>query len=504
MLHNQVKNEARIMYGGFKQSRFQCKWRVFPCFCRRSTNQLSISTVLITDKESIERMRFPEFIQRQRFCRLLVLLLLGTCWVNQVMAQANAPRMALLIGNSTYGGEWPQLRNATNDAQDLGQKLAQLGWQTTVTTNRTLDNMMDDVQNFVERAQRAKAGQLLLYFSGHGLEWERGAFLIPVDLSTAEGQKVSYKAMSLQKIVSDLQRAPGLKLIMIDACRTRPGAKGQEGGLPNPEAKEPLPSDVLVAYASEAMQAASDGVVNGQRNGVYASGLLMALNQVSKTGAKFNDVMATAEDEVRKLSRGQQNPKAYVSLSSASRFEFAAQPAASKPTLVANPIPVQTPSSITVLLHGRYQILGDGSELKDTQTDLIWARCSLGQRWDGSRCMGEAQIFTFAKAQKLVSSSGWHVPNIRELHSLVWCSTGRTKYIGDPKDGEEAIKHWCDGDYNSPTIQSDVFPQTPSNWFWSSSPYVGDADYAWGVNFGTGYINNVKFRYYNGHVRLVR
>ena len=259
-------------------------------------------------------MKLPEFALRLWRYALLVLLLLGLFWGAQARAQANAPRMALLIGNSAYTGEWDELTTTINDANDLGQRLAELGWQTTVTTNRTLDNMMDDVQNFVVSAQRANAGQLLVYFAGHGLEWERGAFLIPVDLQTSEGRRVSYLALNLQRLLNELQRAPGLKLVMIDACRTRPRVRGGGGGLPTPDTQ---PNDVLVAYASEALQAAMDSVVRGQRNGVYASGLLSALNNVSRNGGGFNDVMADTDIEVQRISGGQQNPMQWVSALSA-------------------------------------------------------------------------------------------------------------------------------------------------------------------------------------------
>jgi formylglycine-generating enzyme required for sulfatase activity len=259
---------------------------------------------------------------RYRWPYILLASLL--CWVGAAGAQTAAPRMALLIGNSAYKGDWPVLKNTVNDARDLGQRLKELGWQTTVTENRTGDQMLSDVQDFIVRAQKAKAGQLLLYFSGHGAEWDKGAFLIPVDLPSDHGLAVSHKSMSLQKIVTSLQAAPGLKLVMLDACRTRPGSKDGSGGLPSPEAEKPLPNDVLVAYASEALQAAMD---SGERNGVYASGLLKALSNVSKTGASFNDVMAETEEEVQRLSRSllgrQQNPKTYVSSSSAKRFAFA-------------------------------------------------------------------------------------------------------------------------------------------------------------------------------------
>jgi hypothetical protein len=40
--------------------------------------------------------------------------------------------------------------------------------------------------------------------------------------------------------------------------------------------------------------------------------------------------------------------------------------------------------------------------------------------------------------------------------------------------------------YN-PAIDGTVFPSTPPNYFWTSSPYVGSAANGWTVNFSGGY-----------------
>jgi hypothetical protein len=46
--------------------------------------------------------------------------------------------------------------------------------------------------------------------------------------------------------------------------------------------------------------------------------------------------------------------------------------------------------------------------------------------------------------------------------------------------------------------------EAPKNgWYWSASPYVGNASGAWGVIFGNGYVSDY-YRSGYGHVRLVR
>lgn len=55
-------------------------------------------------------------------------------------------------------------------------------------------------------------------------------------------------------------------------------------------------------------------------------------------------------------------------------------------------------------------------------------------------------------------------------------------------------------------IDTVAFPGTPAtavDAFWSSSPYVGRASYAWVVNFSLGYVYNDR-RSSVFYVRLVR
>ncbi len=118
------------------------------------------------------------------------------------------------------------------------------------------------------------------------------------------------------------------------------------------------------------------------------------------------------------------------------------------------------------------------------RTGLVWQRCAVGQTWTGSSCSGSADTYTYDEAIALTDSfaghSDWRVPNANELASIV-------KY-----------------DAVYPAINQDQFPNTPNNAFWSSSPYVGNADYAWSVSFSSGYVYHYFNRNLNLPVRLVR
>ncbi|WP_019520603.1 Lcl C-terminal domain-containing protein [Faucicola boevrei] len=131
----------------------------------------------------------------------------------------------------------------------------------------------------------------------------------------------------------------------------------------------------------------------------------------------------------------------------------------------------------------RYQDMG--AEVKDNVTGLIWQRCSIGQTWNGNTCTGTATEHTWKQALTVAKNlgKGYRLPNIKELQSLI-----ETKCY-------------------SPAINTSIFPNTETAFYWSSSPYVQFDDLAWGVNFNLGN-SNVGSRYgtnmKNAYARAVR
>ena len=132
----------------------------------------------------------------------------------------------------------------------------------------------------------------------------------------------------------------------------------------------------------------------------------------------------------------------------------------------------------------RYDIHGDGT-VTDTVTGLMWMQCSLGQDPDAN-CSGNAtehnwqEALEAAEASTSATYTDWRLPNIKELSSLA----ARDRY--------------------NPAINSTIFPNTSSDWYWSASPDAYDSSvYAWQLNFNNGN-DNSYLRDDNVHVRLVR
>ena len=131
----------------------------------------------------------------------------------------------------------------------------------------------------------------------------------------------------------------------------------------------------------------------------------------------------------------------------------------------------------------RFTDNGNGT-VTDRATGLIWKQCAEGL--SGAGCAtGSVEAFTWQAALQraadadFAGSSLWRLPNKNELASL--------------------IERRC----YDPAINARFFPNTPSSWFWSSSPHAGDSSRAWYVDFYGGFVDNYG-KDDAGYVRLVR
>jgi len=132
----------------------------------------------------------------------------------------------------------------------------------------------------------------------------------------------------------------------------------------------------------------------------------------------------------------------------------------------------------------RYTYNSVGDEVTDTVTGLIWKRCVEGMSYSGGTCTlnGSATTFTWEGALKhAATQSGWRIPNIKELKSLV-----------ETACHDKAINH-------------KAFPTSP-NEVWSSSVTMKDykENYAWFTDFVNGHTAYYRLKSKTLSVRLVR
>lgn len=103
----------------------------------------------------------------------------------------------------------------------------------------------------------------------------------------------------------------------------------------------------------------------------------------------------------------------------------------------------------------RFTDNGDNT-VTDNQTGLVWNKTTIASDVD------------YADAEKAVAElgEGWRLPTVDELQTIV----DRTKY--------------------RPAIDAEAFPDTHSDWYWTSTPCAWNDKARWVVYFDYGYVYN--------------
>ena len=126
----------------------------------------------------------------------------------------------------------------------------------------------------------------------------------------------------------------------------------------------------------------------------------------------------------------------------------------------------------------------DGT-VTDQTFKLTWMRCSLGQLWVVDTCVGDAselnwqQALQIAHGYEFANKKGWRLPNIKELATITERSCVR------------------------PAINEELFPNTPSDDFWTSTPSIQDIERVWVIAFFNS-SNSLKQKELFVFTRLVR
>lgn len=126
----------------------------------------------------------------------------------------------------------------------------------------------------------------------------------------------------------------------------------------------------------------------------------------------------------------------------------------------------------------------DGT-VTDSKHGLIWMRCSVGQSWQNNSCVGDASALSWQQALVVahgyvyINQQGWRVPNVKELASIT------------------------EGQCVRPAINTELFPNTPADDFWTSTPSVTDPQRAWVIAFFNS-SNSLKEKNLSVYTRLVR
>lgn len=231
-------------------------------------------------------------------------------------------RVALVIGNSAYTDA--PLKNPVNDARDMAQALAALGFEVIHKENLNQNDMKRAIREFGSKIRNGGVG--LFYYAGHGVAVKGINYLVPVDAQVESEEEVEYECVDAGFVLAQMESARNrLNIVIMDACRNNPFARSFRSasrGLAVMDA----PSGTLIAYATAPGSVASDG---NDRNGLYTQELLKFMQT---PGVSIEELFKQVRISVRKLTDGKQTPWEASSLTGDFYFSGKSQVAKQLPT----------------------------------------------------------------------------------------------------------------------------------------------------------------------------
>jgi hypothetical protein len=221
-------------------------------------------------------------------------------------------RVALVMGNSAYQSVTP-LANPKNDSEAMSAVLKSAGFDV-VELKRDLNvsAMRRALRDFSDTVRDADVA--IVYFAGHGIEIDGTNYLIPVDAVLERDIDAFDEAIPLDRILTVIEPARQLRLIILDACRDNPfnrtmkrtiGSRAIGRGLAKVEPESP---NTLIAFAAKAGSTASDG---DSKNSPFTAALVKYL---PRPGLDLRRAFGYTRDEVLKATNNKQEPFIYGSL----------------------------------------------------------------------------------------------------------------------------------------------------------------------------------------------
>ena len=214
--------------------------------------------------------------------------------------QERGKRYALVVGNANYSPAIGKLKNAVNDAVDIGKKLKKLGFEVQTLTDSNLQKMEAGVAKIAQKIRQDDT--VLFYYAGHGVAIEGENYLLPTGMGIKDAVDVKYKSLNLSYVLDKLDRGSnGVTMVVLDACRNNPFPVSRGVGRAGlVQASGPV--GTIIAYSTAPGDVAQDG---SGRNGLYTKHLLA---EMSKPNIKLEDVFKKVRVAVEDDTQGSQVP----------------------------------------------------------------------------------------------------------------------------------------------------------------------------------------------------
>ena len=312
-------------------------------------------------------------------------------------AYVEEKRHALVIGNGAYDDA--PLANPTNDAEDMAEALAALGFEVSQLKNASLREMKEAIRLFGEKLEQGGVG--LFYYAGHGSQVDGVNYLIPVRARIEKESDIEFEGVDTRFILKEMNARGGRpKILILDACRDNPFEKAWDRSSSMKGLAQMIaPKGFMIVYATAPGSVAKDGE---ERNGVFTAFLLKHIATVDTT---VESMLKMVRNDVVAETNGFQIPWNESSLIEEFYFNLKEKPRMYLPKV---PEPQQgetAPSSVRFAPFGKDSVI-------DKETGLVWANRDNGWDIDWSSAKSYCESFEGD------GYKDWRLPTVDELKGL--------------------------------------------------------------------------------------
>src|SRR5580704_14917684 len=192
-------------------------------------------------------------------------------------------RVALVVGNAQYATPSLFLANPKNDADDVAAVLRTLGFDVILKTDSNKRDLELAMAQFARLSTNADVA--LFFYAGHALQYQGRNYLMPVDSTLEDEISLRSQMVAIDDVRAALDRASGVKVMILDACRNNPLAETFKRKISGASraietvrglARIDKAEGTIVAYATAPDEVATDG---SGRNSPYTAALLKHLQE---------------------------------------------------------------------------------------------------------------------------------------------------------------------------------------------------------------------------------
>jgi hypothetical protein len=231
-------------------------------------------------------------------------------------------RLALVVGNGDYRSVTP-LDNPVSDAELMADALRKTGFDVTLVTDTSQNELVLAISRFGSRLRAAGADATgLFYYAGHGVQSFGTNFLLPVDIELQDAADLSLVGVPAQAVLRQMFSARNrTNIVILDACRNNPFTSVPDLG-DNGLAEMKAPRGTFLAYSTAPGEVAVDGDTG---NSPFTQALARHL---PTPGLAIESLFKTVRNDVLKDTGNLQTPWDTSSLTVDFQFKPASQPSA--------------------------------------------------------------------------------------------------------------------------------------------------------------------------------